>query len=60
MTTLQNYLRNLCNRREISQVEFDQMRPKNVKPARTHGLPKIHKAFTKVQKNHRFYTHTNT
>ena len=33
MTTLQKYLQNLCNRREISKVEFDQMRPKNAKPA---------------------------
>ena len=35
MITLQNYLRNLCNRREISKVEFDQMRLKNAKPARS-------------------------
>ena len=33
MATLQKYLQNLCNRREISKVEFDQMRPKNAKPA---------------------------
>ena len=26
MTTLQNYLRNLCNRGEISKAKFDQMR----------------------------------
>ena len=50
ITTLQNYLRNLCNRGEISKVEFDQMRPKNRKPARTHGLPKIHKTFTHIPK----------
>ena len=50
MTTLQNYLRNLCNRGEISKVEFDQMRPKNAKPARAHGLPKIHKSFTNIPK----------
>ena len=46
MTTLQNYLQNLCNRGEISKAEFNQMRPKNEKPARAHGLPKIHKTFT--------------
>ena len=46
MTTLQNYLRKLCNREEISKVEFDQMRPKNAKPARAHGLQKIHATFT--------------
>ena len=50
MTTLQNYLRNLCNRGEISKIEFDQMRPKNAKPARAHGLPKIHKTFTNFPK----------
>ena len=50
MTTLQNYLRNLCNRGESGKVEFDQMRPKNAKPARAHGLPKIHKTFTNIPK----------
>ena len=50
MTTLQNYLRNLCNRGEISKTEFDQMRPNNAKPARAHGLPKIHKTFTNFPK----------
>ena len=40
MTTLQNYLRNLCNRGEASKTEFDQMRPKNAKTARAHGLPR--------------------
>ena len=32
-----SYLLNLCNRREISKAELDQMRPKNAKPARIHG-----------------------
>ena len=50
MTSLQNYLRNLCNRGEISTVEFDQMRPNNTKPARAHDLPKIHKTFTNIPK----------
>ena len=50
METLQNYLRNLCNRGEISKAEFDQMRLKNVKPARAHGLSKIHKTFTNITK----------
>ena len=31
MTILQNYLRNLCIRGEISKAEFDQMTPKNGK-----------------------------
>ena len=50
MTTLQNYLRNLCNRGEISKIEFDQMRQKNAKPARAHGIPKIHTTFTNIPK----------
>ena len=29
MTALQKHLQNLCNRREVSKVEFDQMRPRN-------------------------------
>ena len=50
MTTLQNYLRNLSNRGEISKAEFDQIRPKNAKPGRTHDPPKIHKRFTNILK----------
>ena len=51
MTTLQNYLRNLCNKRsQISKAEFDQIRPKNAKPARVHGIPKIYKASNNIPK----------
>ena len=51
MTTLQNYLRNLCNKgSQISKAEFDQIRPKNTKQARAHGIPKIYKAFTNIPK----------
>ena len=50
MTTLQNYLRNFCSRGEISKIEFDQMRPKNAKPVRSHGFPKIHKTCTNFPK----------
>ena len=50
MTILQNYLRNLCNRKEISKAEFDQVRPKNAKPLSAHGLPKIHETFTNIPK----------
>ena len=39
MTTLQNYLLNLCNRREISKAEFDQMRPKNASQRYIEHLP---------------------
>ena len=50
MTTLHNYLKNLCNKGEISKAEFDQMRPRNAKPATTHRLPKIRKTFTNIPK----------
>ena len=50
MTILQNYLQNLCNRREISKVKFYQMRPKNAKAARVRGFQKICKAFTNIPK----------
>ena len=50
MTTLQNYLRNLCIRGEISKAEFDQMTPKNGKKVEACGLLKIHKTFTNIPK----------
>ena len=50
MKTRQNYLRNLCNRGKFSKVQFDQMRPRNAKPAKAYGLPKIHKTFTNIPK----------
>ena len=50
MTTPQNSLQNFCNMGKISIAEFDQMRPKNAKPATTHGLLKIHKTFTNILK----------
>ena len=49
MTTLQNYLRNLCNKGKF-KVEFDQMRPTNVKLVRVHGLPKIYKNVINIPK----------
>jgi hypothetical protein len=45
LTTLQNYLRTIYNRDEITQVEYESMRPTSTKSARAHGLPKIHKTF---------------
>ena len=37
LTTLQTY--------KISESEYQNMRPISTKPARAHGLPKIHKSF---------------
>ena len=48
--SLQSYLRTLLQRNEITKAEFDLMRPKNAKPARAHGLPKIHKEFLNIPK----------
>jgi hypothetical protein len=45
LTTLQNYLRKIYNRNEITKDEYDNKRPVLTKPARAHGLPKIHKTF---------------
>ena len=48
LSTLQSYLRNLCNRNEISEEVYQEIRPKNAKVARSHGLPKVHKSFERV------------
>ena len=50
MKSLQSYLRTLLKRNEITKDEFDMIRPKNAKPARAHGLPKIHKEFSNIPK----------
>ena len=50
MKSLQSYLRTLLQKNEITKTEFDLMRPKNAKPARAHGLPKIHKEFLNIPK----------
>ena len=50
MKLLQSYLRTLLHRKEITKAKFDLMRPKNAKPARVHGLPKIHKEFLNIPK----------
>ena len=49
-TNLQNYLRNVCHRGEISKADFDQVRLKNEKPAKSHDFPKTHKTFTNTLK----------
>ena len=48
LTTLQNYLRTIYNRGEINDDEYNSSIrpwPQSTKPARTHGLPKIHKPY---------------
>ena len=50
MKSLQIYLRTLLKTNEITKDEFDMIKPKNAKPARAHGLPKIHKEFSNIPK----------
>ena len=45
LSSLQSYLRKLGNNNEITETEFKAMRPKNARPAKATGLPKIHKQF---------------
>ena len=48
LSTLQFYLRKLYNRNEISEKVYQEIRPKNAKIARAHGLPKVHMSFERV------------
>ena len=50
MKSLERYLRTLLQRHEITIVEFDLMRSKNIKPARAHRLPKVHTEFWNIPK----------
>lgn len=50
LKSLQNYLRKLVNRNELSPQDYNTIRPQNAKAARAHGLPKIHKKFDKLPK----------
>ena len=45
LTTLQNYLRTIYNRGEITNDVYSEVQPQSTQPARAHGLPKIHKDF---------------
>ena len=40
LTTVQNYLKTLCKRSEITEFEKKAMRPKFTQIGRAHGLPK--------------------
>ena len=43
LSTLQNYLRTIYNRGEISTEVYSEVQPQSTKPAHAHGLPKTHK-----------------
>ena len=48
IVTLQNFIRKLRDRGEISETDFQVMYPKNAKIGRAHGTAKIHKEFQRI------------
>ncbi len=44
-STLQNYLRTIYNRGEITSDVYSEVQPQSTQPARAHGFPKTHKDF---------------
>ena len=50
LSSVQRYLRNLHKRGEIDEATYQSIRPQSAKPARAHGLPKIHKPFDDIPK----------
>ena len=50
LSSLQEYLRKLKERKEISEEIYQRIRPQNGRLARAHGLPKIHKEFVNLPK----------
>ena len=50
LNSIQRYLRTLVNRGELDKDTYKKIRPQNAKPARAHGLPKIHKAYDRLPK----------
>ena len=50
LSTLQNYLRSLFKRDEVTEEQYKKLRPQNARVARAHALPNIHKKFTVLPK----------
>ena len=50
LTAIQRYLRSLVKRGELNKDMYKKIRPRNARPARAHGLPKIHKPFDPLPK----------
>ena len=48
LSVLQTYLRKLYNRNEISEEFYQEIRRRNAKIAKAHGLPKVYKSFERV------------
>ena len=50
LSSLQQYLCKLKERKEISEQKYQRIRPQNRRLAGAHGLPKIHKEFANLPK----------
>ena len=50
LSTLQNYLKSLFKRGELTEEQYKNLRPQNARAGRAHVLPKIHKPFTVLPK----------
>ena len=60
LTTIQNYLKTICKRGEITESEKKAMRPKFAQIAPVHGLPETHKSFEHLPKFRPIIDTTNT
>ena len=60
LKTVQNYLKTLCQRGEITESEKKAMRPKFAQIAQAHGLPKTHKPYERLPKFRPIIDTTNT
>ena len=50
LLNLQKYLLKLHNSGELNKEDYIKIRPKNAKPGRAHGVPKIHKHYVNIPK----------
>ena len=48
LLNLQKYLLKLHNSGELRKEDYIKIRPKNAKPGRAHGVPKIHKHYVNI------------
>ena len=60
LTTVQNYLKTLCKRDEITDSAKKAMQPKFAEIVRAHGPPKAHKSFEHSPKFKPIIDATNT
>ena len=60
LTSLQNFLLTLLKRGEISNSEYNSLKPKSAHFCRAHGLPKIHKRYSSLSQFRPVIDTTNT